>query len=178
MRKKRDAAAEEEDLGLLLEAFVNKVSHPRGRALSFMSEASVTVAQVILMSHAVGGGTPTSLAAATSLSLSSVSQMIERLVKLGFLRRSEDPEDRRRKTICATPKAKTFLDRLKALRAEEFAAGAAFLSGETRDILKSAIARALRELEPPPRSSDGTNDVGGRMRKSGARASQLAGAQR
>jgi DNA-binding MarR family transcriptional regulator len=159
MKKKGNIAAREDDLGLLLEAFVNRVSHPRGRALSYMSEASVTVAQVILMSHAVGGGTSTSLAAAMNLSLSSISQMIERLVKLGFLRRSEDAEDRRRKTIHATPKAKVFLDELRGLRTEEFAAATAVLSRETRDVLKAAIARALRELKiPPPSSNEASND--------------------
>lgn len=150
-RKKDD----DSDLGRLLETFVNKVSHPRGRALAFMSEASVTVAQVILMNAAMTerDSTPSSIAATVNLSLSSVSQMIERLVKLGFLQRSEDAEDRRRKTIRATPKAKGFLDNLRTLRAEEFAAGAAVFSRETRDVLKSAIARALRELEHRPPSS-------------------------
>lgn len=175
MIRKGDVAVEDDDLGLLLEAFVNRVSHPRGRALSFMSEASVTVAQVILMSHAIDGGTPTRLAAVMNLSLSSVSQMIERLVKLGFLRRDEDAEDRRRKTIRTTPKAKSFLDKLKALRAEEFAAGASVLSRETREALKSAIARALRELEPLSPSANTSTD-GRPARK--ARARLLADAQR
>ena len=134
-------------MGLMLEAFVNRISHPRGRALAFMSEASVTVAQVILMTHAICGGTPSSLAAAMNLSMSSVSQMIERLVKLGFLNRSEDAEDRRRKTVRATVKAKAFLDELRILRAEEFSVGAAVFSRETRDVLKCAISRALRELD-------------------------------
>lgn len=153
--KKRRGSAQDDDLGLALEAFVNRISHPRGRALAFMSDASVTVAQVILMTHAIDGGTPSSLAAAMNLSMSSVSQMTERLVKQGFLNRSEDAEDRRRKTVRATPKAKAFLDELKALRAEEFAAGASVFSREARDLLKSAIDRALRELELPLSSLKG-----------------------
>ncbi len=157
--RKNSGIAEDEDLARLLEAFVNRVSHPRGRALAFMSEASVTVAQVILMTHAIDGETPTSLAAAMNLSLSSASQMVERLVKLGFLQRSEDVEDRRRKTVRATPKAKAFLDELKALRGEEFAAAVAVLSRETRGSLKSAIARALQELALRPSSSDKAGDA-------------------
>lgn len=149
----------DEDLGLMLEAFFNRISHPRGRALAFMSEASVTVAQAILMSHAVGGGTPTKLAVAMNLSPSSISQMIERLVKLGFLQRSEDTEDRRRKTVRATPKAKAFLDKLRILRAEEFAAGAAVLSRETQGVLRSAVGRALRELRLRPSISNEANNA-------------------
>jgi DNA-binding MarR family transcriptional regulator len=163
----RRRSAVSDDLGFLLEAFVNKVSHPRGRALSFMSAASVTVPQVILMNVAmtVPNSTPSSLATAMNLSLSSVSQMIERLVKLGFLRRSEDVEDRRRKTISATPKAESFLDDLKALRAEEFAAGTEMLTEETRDLLKSAIARALAELEFRHPSSNGERDLRSKVKR-------------
>jgi len=138
-----------DDLGLLLEAFVNKISHPRGRALSFMSEASVTVPQAILMNYAmtIPRSTPSSLADILGISLSSISQMVDRLVRLGFLNRHEDEMDRRRKTIEVTPKAKAFLDQLRMLRADEFVAGAAALTSETRNLLKTAIARALREFE-------------------------------
>ena len=52
-----------------------------------MLEASVTAPQVVLMNYAmtVPRSTPSNLAAAMNISLSSISQMIERLVKLGFL---------------------------------------------------------------------------------------------
>ena len=143
------AIARRDDLGFLLEDFVNKVSHPRGRALSFMAEASVTVPQAILMNYAIMAphSTPSQLAANMNISLSSISQMIERLVKLGYLRRAEDAGDRRRKTIDVTKKARTFLDELKALRADEFAVGTAALSAETRALLGSAVAQALGEIE-------------------------------
>ncbi|HLW91265.1 MAG TPA: MarR family winged helix-turn-helix transcriptional regulator [Roseiarcus sp.] len=114
-----------------------------------MSEASVTVPQAILMNYAmtIPRSTPSSLADILGISLSSISQMVDRLVRLGFLNRHEDEMDRRRKTIEVTPKAKAFLDQLRMLRADEFVAGAAALTSETRNLLKTAIARALREFE-------------------------------
>ncbi len=86
------------------------------------------------------------------ISLKSVSQMIETLAKLGFLDRSEDAGDRRRKAINVTLKAKAFPDELKAIRSREFAAGAASLSDATRERLAAAIAQALREFDGLPHS--------------------------
>ncbi len=119
-RSCRDARrlTDAEELGALLEAFINRVSHPRGRVLSFMADASVTVPQVILLNLALAtpDSTPSHLAAAMKISLSSVSQMIERLVRLGLAERTEDAADRRRKTIRATPAGRSLLGRHKAVR--------------------------------------------------------------
>ena len=108
----------------MLEAFVNRASHPRGRALSFLHEASVTVPQVVLLNFAltIPDSTPSKLSAIMQMSLPSVSQMIDRLVKLGLVRRGEDLQDRRRKTVAVTPKAHKLLSRLKALRSAEYSA--------------------------------------------------------
>lgn len=136
-------------LGALLEAFMNRVAHPRGRALAFMTRSSVTVDQAILMNHARTrpGSTPTSLAATMNLSLPSISQMIERLARLGMLRRIEDPADRRRKTIEVTPKARRFLRELQTVRSQEFSAGAGALSSAAQQQLVAALDRALTELD-------------------------------
>jgi len=135
-------------LGPLLEAFVNKVSHPRGLALGFLGRASVTTPQVILLDvvRTAPHATPSSLAATTKMSLPSVSQMVERLVKLGLSKRLEDPEDRRRKTVTLTPRGRAFLARLQTLRSAEFAAGTSALSAGTRRQLAVALTRALDEL--------------------------------
>jgi DNA-binding MarR family transcriptional regulator len=137
-----------DEFGALFEAFVNRVWRPRGRVLNLMAEASVTVPQAILMNLALAapGCTPSSLATTMALSLPSVSQMIERLAKLGFVRRVEDPQDRRRKMIEVTPRAKIFLERLRVVRSAEVAAGAADLSDATRRSLSDALSQALREL--------------------------------
>jgi DNA-binding MarR family transcriptional regulator len=141
-------------LGELLQTFLNRVSHPRGRVLRLMSEASVTVPQVILLNLAstMPGSTPSSLAANMKMSLPTVSQMIERLVKVGLVQRIEDREDRRRKTVTITTKARTLLTRVRAVRSAEFAAGTAGLSPTTRRRLTEVLVQALHELPSPDRS--------------------------
>ena len=137
-----------ERLGGLIAAFVNRVSHPRGRVLNLMARASVTVPQVILLNFALTalGSTPSSLAAKTRMSLPSVSQMVDRLVRLNLVARAEDPTDRRRKTVSVTPKGRILLARLSALRSSEYRAGAAGLSAATRARLTGALVEALRDL--------------------------------
>src|SRR5665213_2855606 len=95
MNESEDLGNESEDLGALLEGFINRVSHPRGRTLSFLHEASVTVPQVVLLNFAltIARSTPSSLAAIMGISPPSISQMIERLARLGLVRRTEDLED-------------------------------------------------------------------------------------
>jgi DNA-binding MarR family transcriptional regulator len=138
----------ESRLGGLIEAFVNKVSHPRGRVLNLMARASVTVPQVILLNFALTGpdSTPSSLAAKMRMSRPSVSQMVDRLVRLRLAARAEDPTDRRRKAVSVTPKGRRLLARLSAVRSAEFRAGAAGLSASTRARLIDALEAALREL--------------------------------
>ncbi len=134
-------------LGGLIERFVNAVSHPRGRALAFLSEAAVTVDQAILLHHAASpGSTATTLAAQMNLSLPSMSQMIERLVKLGYLERLADPADRRRKIIVVTSQGKVLLAEFREIRSAEYAFGTARLRPSTKRILAEALTRVLTEL--------------------------------
>jgi DNA-binding MarR family transcriptional regulator len=139
----------DDELGALLERLVNAVSHPRGRALSFLAQAGVTVDQAILLDHALRapGSNPTALAKRMSLTLPSMSQMIERLVVQGLVRRVEDPHDRRKRTIEPTAKAKKFLERFRSVRIAEFESATSALSNGTRRKLAKAIEEALAELD-------------------------------
>jgi DNA-binding MarR family transcriptional regulator len=140
---------DDQQLGALVEGFVNQVSHPRGRVLNLMARASVTVPQVILLRYALTmpESAPSSLAGKMRMSPPSVSQMIERLVRLGLLARAQDRNDRRRKTIAVTAKGRSLLTRLSRVRAAEYATGAESLSAQTRARLIDSLAEALREFE-------------------------------
>lgn len=137
------------ELGPLLETFLNHISHPRGLALSHLAEAGVTVDQAILLARvqSAPGVALSSLAESLNLSLPSVSQMTERLVKQGYLTREESPEDRRKKSLQLTAKARRFLTSFKKIRAEEFALGASRLSEATQARLTAVLERAVKELE-------------------------------
>src|SRR5258708_2930726 len=90
--------------GAALRRLVDLVSHRSGLALALMNEAAITLPQVLLLSHVErrGSASPSELAEAMHASLSAVSQMIDRLVRQGFLHRADDPGDRRRKSVTAT----------------------------------------------------------------------------
>ena len=80
------------------------------------------------------------------LTLPSVSQMIDRLVRLGYLSRTEQAADRRKKTIAVTSKGKRFLQQLQAERSTEYELGISPLREPTRRELAAALQRALEEL--------------------------------
>lgn len=134
-------------LGPLLESFLNRVSHPRGLALTHLAESGVTADQAILLSRVRPGIALSTLAEALNLSLPSVSQMTERLVKLGFVTREESTEDRRRKSLQVTAKGRRFLADFKKVRAEEFALGMSALSEVTQQRLATALERAVKEFD-------------------------------
>jgi DNA-binding MarR family transcriptional regulator len=142
MRSKTD------EVGTLLLALVDRVSHRGGDTLALMTEAGLTLPQVLFLTRLrqAGESTPSELAARLNMSLPAASQMVERLFKLGFLTRREDEGDRRRKRLAITPAAERMLDKLVRARAAEYAKGTARLSPALRRELGAALAKAVREL--------------------------------
>jgi DNA-binding MarR family transcriptional regulator len=80
------------------------------------------------------------------MSLPAVSQMVDRLFRLGLLSRVEDAEDRRRKQLATTGKADALLDRLTRARSAEYSRGVARLSPAVRKELSTALQKAVNEL--------------------------------
>jgi DNA-binding MarR family transcriptional regulator len=109
----------------------------------------VTLQQVILLNRIVESraGTLSELAATLGMSLPSISQMIDRLHKLGLLTRTENSADRRKKQIMLTPDGSVVLDRLREARSAEFEAGTARLSPQLRSDLRRVLSRAVQELD-------------------------------
>ncbi len=136
-------------LGDLLQEVVNRVSHRGGRTLAVMNDASVTLHQVLLLSRLseLGGATSSELSTALSMSLPSVSQMIDRLYQLDLVDRVEVPEDRRKKQITLTGEGQRLLARLHDARSAEYETGTAQLSSQLRADLKTVLIRVLLELE-------------------------------
>jgi DNA-binding MarR family transcriptional regulator len=73
--------------------------------------------------------------------------MIERLVQQQWLYRAEDPVDRRRKAIAATPRARAFLRKLEAARSAEYELGLACVGPELRAQMAMLLTRAAAEIE-------------------------------
>jgi DNA-binding MarR family transcriptional regulator len=116
---------------------------------ALMNKASVTLPQVLLISRVeqFGSASLSDLAQSSTASVAALSQMIERLVQQGLLRREEDPVDRRRKAIGATPRARALLRKLEAARSADYELGLVSLDGALRAELTAAIDRAVAAIE-------------------------------
>jgi DNA-binding MarR family transcriptional regulator len=137
-----------DEVGALLLALVDRVAHRGGDTLALLTEAGLTLPQVLFLTRLrqAGESTPSELAERLNISLPAVSQMVDRLFKLGFLTRREDEGDRRRKRLAVTPAVDRMLDKLVRARAAEYAKGTSRLSPALRRELAAALAKAVREL--------------------------------
>ena len=135
-------------MGELLLALVDRVSHRGGDTLALMNEAGMTLPQLLFLARLRQAGvcTASELADRLNMSMPAVSQMVDRLFRLGLLTRAEDAEDRRRKQLATTPRADTLLDKITRARAAEYSKGTARLSPAVRKELATALQKAVREL--------------------------------
>jgi DNA-binding MarR family transcriptional regulator len=154
------SAIEPHRAGSALRRLVDLVSHRSGLALALMSEAAVTLPQVLLMSRVeqVGSASLSDLGEGSLASTAALSQMIERLVRQGLLDRTEDSIDRRRKAIRTTTRARALLRRLEAARSADYEIGLSAVSEELRARLATALERVVADVERA-RASDRRNSI-------------------
>jgi DNA-binding MarR family transcriptional regulator len=135
-------------VGELLLALVDRVSHRGGDTLALMNEAGMTLPQILFLARLrqSAGSTASELAERLNMSAPAISQMVDRLFRLGMLTRVEDSEDRRRKRLAVTPRAEQLLDRLTRARAAEYGKGTARLSPALRRELSAVLSKAVKEL--------------------------------
>jgi len=133
----------------LLRRFVDSVSHGRGAALARMEEAGVTLPQVLLMARVGRAGTA-SISGLVKLSpgtAAAMSQMVDRLVRQGWLLRREDTNDRRRKAVSLSPAGTAMLRELERARTQDYAAGLRRFSPRLRAGLHAWLEQAQAEIE-------------------------------
>ncbi len=135
--------------GEALRRLVDLVSHRSGLALSVMSEAAVTLPQVLLLNQVERreATSPSEIAAAMRASLPAASQMIDRLVQQGLLERAEDAEDRRRKTLATTVPARALLRKLREARGGDYERGLAPVDEKLLAEMVRLIERVVAQLE-------------------------------
>lgn len=136
-------------IGERLVEVVNRISHREGKVLALMNEYSVTLPQVLILKRLETEGdlTLSKIAENFKMSLSSVSQMIDRLHLQGFVERSENPGDRRQKIVRATPKSGILLKRFHQARSEEYAMGISKLTPGLLSDLDRILKRMIDEWE-------------------------------
>jgi len=122
------------------------------------TEVGVTMAQakVLYVVLAAGHLRMSELASRLGIGASSASEVVERLVELGLLRRVDDADDRRQVVITATPDAAALIERFRELNqrqlremlgrldADELAIVAESLEIFHRAIDRGAVSAATR----------------------------------
>jgi DNA-binding MarR family transcriptional regulator len=106
-------------------------------------ETELTMAQLKALSllHARGRASGRTLAQALGIGASAVSQLVDRLVGDGYVRREEDPHDRRVTWLVPTPRGRAAVEQFIVARRERFAAVAAAL--DTTRLSPAQVAAAL-----------------------------------
>jgi DNA-binding MarR family transcriptional regulator len=115
------------------------------------TEVGVTMAQakVLYVVLAAGRLRMSELAGRLGIGPSSASEIVERLVELGFLGRVDDPDDRRQVVVTVTPDGAALLERFRELNQRQLRemlgrldADELTVVAESLDIFHRAIDRA------------------------------------
>jgi DNA-binding MarR family transcriptional regulator len=123
------------------------------RAASTSYHLSARDSSILAHLHETAPVTPTDLAAHLSVRASTLSAAIQRLEKLGYLRRSRTPQDRRTVGLTLTPQGSKAMSETSVLDSERVHAVLARLNRNERK-------RALEGLELLARASRETASVG------------------
>ena len=102
------------------------------------------VALPVLVQH--GDHTVSGLAERLKLSRAATSHLVERLVGLGHVRRTEDEKDRRQKHVAITTGGRKLVTRLAQARVGEVGKALERISPESRARLAAAIDAVIAEL--------------------------------
>ncbi|NNH69005.1 MarR family transcriptional regulator [Nocardia uniformis] len=87
------------------------------------------------------------LASTERVSAPTMSRIVTGLEKLGYLARAADPEDGRAQLLSATPSAQNLVSGLTSARIQRFAAAMDRLDREQKDVLTTALATIIEELD-------------------------------
>jgi DNA-binding MarR family transcriptional regulator len=130
-------------LGTLLTRFLTEMHrYDGGHTLPLMHAATVTTPQLAVLEFARTPRTVSAIADYAGLSRPATSQMLDKLVRRGLVRRSEGAQDRRQKAIVLTAAGKQLLDRIAVARAKRFEASLS----ELPDDVARRLERTLGEV--------------------------------
>jgi DNA-binding MarR family transcriptional regulator len=118
----------------------------------FMDDSGLSASQVstLMRLHYRGACSVSDLGAHAGITSAASSQMIDRLVGMGLLERSEDPNDRRNKVIALSPKGRALIEQgIEARRAWMEELTTALSPDEQQAIVKALtlLTHAAHQLE-------------------------------
>jgi DNA-binding MarR family transcriptional regulator len=126
-------------LGSLVGRFLSAMHrYDFGRTLPMLHSAKITTAQLAVLEFVCEPRTVSIVADHLGLSRPATSQLIEKLVGGGLVRRIQGTMDRRERNVSLSAKGKALLDRIVAARAARFQS--------SLDVLPAAIAGKFRVI--------------------------------
>jgi DNA-binding MarR family transcriptional regulator len=140
-----------ESLARDLLVFVNQLFAAGQRDLfAAIEKAEVSITQAKALRALAEADEPMSLGAVSEtlgLSLPAISRSVDGLVRRGFVKREEDPGDRRSKLVTVTSRGRSTYDRLTALRLAGIRDFVAELEPEHQRALADALAPVIRRTD-------------------------------
>jgi DNA-binding MarR family transcriptional regulator len=127
--------------------------HRSGRDFKrFMNETELSFSQISVLMRLKHGGKigVSEIGDQLSVTNAAASQAVDRLVNLGLIERSEDPDDRRAKRLVLTQKGNTLIDKAIEARSQWIEGLTESLTPEQQSMIISAltlITEAARKIE-------------------------------
>jgi len=124
-------------------------------------DITMTQAKVLYVVVAAGRLGMSGLASRLNIGMSSASELVERLVELGLLRRGDDPDDRRHVVVTATPEAHALLERFRELNQHQLRGLLARLRADELACVDESLVILQRAIDRPvaePAATSGAPD--------------------
>jgi DNA-binding MarR family transcriptional regulator len=134
------------DLGLLLKHLLGSTNREFFAALQ---DAEISFSQLKCIGLLSNAEAPVSLGALSEdlvLSLAAVSRAVDGLVQRGYVKRQEDPTDRRSKLVTVSARGRAIYERVVAVRVAGVERFVEELEPDQRDALGAALEPIVEEL--------------------------------
>ncbi len=136
-------------LAELLKEFYYLVGHSTNQeTLSILYESQLTIPQIITLHYLFycKEASVSSIAERLNLSLGATSHLVDRLVRSGYVVRTENVEDRRIKSISLTEKGLDFIRRINESRTDEIIKNLSLLDVQNIGLLSDNILKVVQKL--------------------------------
>ncbi len=134
-------------LGLLVYRFMSAMHrYDAGRTLPIFHAAKLTTAQIAVLEFTRESQTVSTVAAYLGLSRPATSQLIDKLVRSGLIRRVASTMDRRQRNVILSAKGRALVARIAAGRAARFDASLAVLAPAVATRFERILAEVVDAL--------------------------------
>ncbi|MBV8063292.1 MAG: MarR family transcriptional regulator [Nevskia sp.] len=146
-------------LGGLLDRFLRAMHrHDGGRTLPLLHRARITAPQLAALEFVLAPRTVSEVADCLGLSRPATSQLLDKLERSGWLRRTAGGRDRRTRHVVLSAGGRSLVARIAAARAARFEAALAGLPPEVAAGFQSSLIEVMRALDAAPAAMRGAGD--------------------